>query len=148
MEPTLKGTLSQEFTEGFFHESSSTWPSIVKWAPFKTFFKFTNIFSTPCATHWRDWLRWQIYCQHRWHQQQIYWRCQRYQRSHHGVTKRCCLSWLTNSAFVYEPKCGSEGGVAGSQPMNTAVHRSPNKLWRSNSIFNRHTFPEIYIDRG
>jgi hypothetical protein len=29
-----------------------------------------------------------------------------------------------------------EGGVAGSQPMSTAVHRSPNKLWRSNSIFN------------
>jgi hypothetical protein len=29
-----------------------------------------------------------------------------------------------------------EGGVAGSQPMSTAVHRSPNKLWRSNSILN------------
>jgi hypothetical protein len=28
-----------------------------------------------------------------------------------------------------------EGGVAGSQPMSTAVHRSPNKLRRSNSIF-------------
>ncbi len=27
------------------------------------------------------------------------------------------------------------GGVAGSQPMSTAVHMSPNKLWRSNSIF-------------
>ncbi len=27
------------------------------------------------------------------------------------------------------------GGVAGSQPMSTAVHRSPNKLWRSNSFF-------------
>ncbi len=26
--------------------------------------------------------------------------------------------------------------VAGPQPMSTAVHRSPNKLWRSNSIFN------------
>jgi hypothetical protein len=23
-----------------------------------------------------------------------------------GVTKRCRLSWLTNSALVYEPKCG------------------------------------------
>ncbi len=43
-----------------------------------------------------------------------------------GVTKKCCLSWLTNSAivYVYEPKCGGMGGVAGSQPM------------RSNSIFN------------
>ncbi len=29
-----------------------------------------------------------------------------------------------------------KGGVAGSQPMSTAVHRSPNKLWRSNAIFN------------
>ncbi len=49
-----------------------------------------------------------------------------------GVTKRCLLSWLANSALVY----GGAGGVAGFQPMSTAVHRSPNKLWRSNSIFN------------
>ncbi len=27
------------------------------------------------------------------------------------------------------------GGAAGSQPMSIAVHRSPNKLWRSNFIF-------------
>jgi hypothetical protein len=47
-----------------------------------------------------------------------------------GVTKRCRLSWLTNSALIHEPKC------EGSQPMSTAVHRSPSKLWRSNSIFN------------
>ncbi len=26
--------------------------------------------------------------------------------------------------------------VAGCQPKSTAVHRGPNKLWRSNSIFN------------
>ncbi len=45
------------------------------------------------------------------------------------------LSWLTNGDLVYEPKCGG-GGVAGSQPMSTAVHRSPNKLRRSNLIFN------------
>jgi hypothetical protein len=30
---------------------------------------------------------------------------------------------------------GETGGVAGSQPMSIAVHRSPNKLWRANSIF-------------
>ncbi len=43
-----------------------------------------------------------------------------------GVTKRCRLSWLTNSALVYEPKCGGGGGgVAGSQPMSTAVHMEP-----------------------
>ncbi len=46
------------------------------------------------------------------------------------VTKRSRLSWLTNSAIVYEPKCGGRGGVEGT------VHRRPNKLWRSNSIFN------------
>ncbi len=38
-----------------------------------------------------------------------------------GVTKRCRLSLLTNSALVYDPNCGG-GGVAGSQPMSTAVH--------------------------
>ncbi len=27
-----------------------------------------------------------------------------------GITKRCCLSWLTNSALVYEPKCWGSGG--------------------------------------
>ncbi len=26
-----------------------------------------------------------------------------------GVTNRCRLSWLTNSALVYEPKCGGQG---------------------------------------
>jgi hypothetical protein len=41
---------------------------------------------------------------------------------HHGVTKRCRLSWLTNSALVYEPKCRGVGGVAGSQPMSTAAY--------------------------
>ncbi len=34
--------------------------------------------------------------------------------SNQGITKKCRLSWLTNRA----------------------VHRSPNKLWRFNSIFN------------
>jgi hypothetical protein len=37
----------------------------------------------------------------------------------HGVTKRCRLSWLTNSALVYEPKCGvsarSTAGEHGAQ---------------------------------
>ncbi len=37
------------------------------------------------------------------------------------VTKRCRLSWRTNSALVYEPKCGRGGRVvAGSQPMSKA----------------------------
>ncbi len=52
-----------------------------------------------------------------------------------GVTKWCRLSWLTNSDPIYEPSpnAGGGGGVAGCQPMSTAVHRSPR---RSNSIFN------------
>ncbi len=41
------------------------------------------------------------------------------------TTKRCRLSWLTNSALAYEPKCGGREGVAGSQPMSTAVHMEP-----------------------
>jgi hypothetical protein len=36
-----------------------------------------------------------------------------------------------------------EEGVAGSQPISTAVHRGPNKLWRSNSIF---TYGTVYTD--
>ncbi len=31
---------------------------------------------------------------------------------HQGFTKRY-LSWLTNSALVYEPKCGERGGISG-----------------------------------
>ncbi len=46
-----------------------------------------------------------------------------------GDSKTCRLSWLTNSALVYEPNCGGMGGwvrgVAGSQPMS----------FRFNSIF-------------
>ncbi len=38
--------------------------------------------------------------------------------------KRCRLSWLTNSALVYEPKYGG-GWVAGFQLMSTAVHMEP-----------------------
>ncbi len=40
---------------------------------------------------------------------------------------------MTNSALVYKPKCVGKGGSCGV----SAVHsRSPNKRWRSNSIFN------------
>ncbi len=52
--------------------------------------------------------------------------------SRQGVTKRCRLSWLTKSALEYEPKCG----VSAMQWVYIHLHRSPNKLWRSNSIFN------------
>ncbi len=36
---------------------------------------------------------------------------------------------------IMSPEAGGTEGVAGSQSMSTALHRSPNKLWRSNSIF-------------
>jgi hypothetical protein len=41
-----------------------------------------------------------------------------------GVTKRCRLTWRTNSALVCEPICGNGGGggLAPSQPMSSAVH--------------------------
>jgi hypothetical protein len=47
--------------------------------------------------------------------------------SDQGVTKRCRLSWLTNSTLINEPKCGwgEGGGGAGSQLMSTAVHIKP-----------------------
>jgi hypothetical protein len=42
-----------------------------------------------------------------------------------GDTKRCRLSWLTNSALVYEPKCGWWRRITGFYPMSTAVHMEP-----------------------
>jgi hypothetical protein len=39
-----------------------------------------------------------------------------------GVTKRFRLSLLTNSALVYASPNAEGSGVAGSQPMSTAVH--------------------------
>ncbi len=40
------------------------------------------------------------------------------------------LGWPKSPSYIYEPKCGGRGGAEGT------VHRRPNKLWRSNSIFN------------
>jgi hypothetical protein len=48
----------------------------------------------------------------------------RFINSVRGFIKRCRLSWLTNSALVYESKCGG-GGDAGSQAMSTAVYMNP-----------------------
>jgi hypothetical protein len=55
-----------------------------------------------------------------------------------GVTTRCRLSWLNNSALVCEPKCGGGGGCRISANEYSCTHPvtwSPNKLLRSNSIF-------------
>ncbi len=48
-----------------------------------------------------------------------------------GVTKRCRLSWLTNNAIVYEPKCRK--GVAG-EAVSTAVHMEPMNYQRKLTI--------------
>ncbi len=48
-----------------------------------------------------------------------------------GVTKSCRL---TNSTLVYEPKWGGGGSRGLSQWVQWSTW-SPNKLWRSNSIF-------------
>ncbi len=60
-----------------------------------------------------------------------------------GVTKRCRLSLLTNSALVHEPKCGGMGGGGRGVKVSANEFRcahhvtwSPHKLWRSTSIFN------------
>ncbi len=44
------------------------------------------------------------------------------------------LGWLIEPSDM-SPNAGGRGGVAGSQPMSTAVCRSLNKLWRSNHIY-------------
>ncbi len=48
--------------------------------------------------------------------------------------------------FVYEPKCGGRGGCGVSANENSCAHHvtlSPNKLWRSNSIFKLWSLPLI-----
>jgi hypothetical protein len=58
--------------------------------------------------------------------------------SSQGVTKRCRLSLLTNSSLVYESKCGGIGVLPGLNEYSCGHHVtwSPNKLWRSTSLFN------------
>ncbi len=46
------------------------------------------------------------------------------------LTKRCCLSWPTNSALVFEPNCGGMGELRGLSQW-VQLHWSLNKLWRS-----------------
>ncbi len=75
-----------------------------------------------------------------------------------GVTKRCRLSWLTNRALVYEPKCGGGGWLQGFCQWVQLCTWSPNKLWRSNStlkgtvsrdflllVFSWISFPKLLI---
>jgi|688.fasta_scaffold651881_1 hypothetical protein len=52
-----------------------------------------------------------------------------------GFTKRCRLSWLINSALVYEPTCGGRGELRGLIQWVHLCTWIPNKIKRSNCIF-------------
>ncbi len=52
----------------------------------------------------------------------------------HGVTKRCRLSWLTNSTLVYEPKCGGGGELRVLSQWVQLYSWSPHKFLKSNSF--------------
>jgi hypothetical protein len=47
--------------------------------------------------------------------------------SYQGVTKKCRLSWLTNSALEYGPKYGERGccEVSANEYVPTAEHMEP-----------------------
>jgi hypothetical protein len=70
-----------------------------------------------------------------------------------GGHKEMSSILATNSGLVYEPKCGGRGGGVGCEVSANEYNRawSPNKLWRSNSIFNLwvepNTVPEMLINR-
>ncbi len=49
-----------------------------------------------------------------------------------GVTKRCRLSWLTNSVLVYEPKCGGEGGSCGVSANEYSCTQEPKNFGDQN----------------
>ncbi len=62
------------------------------------------------------------------------------------------LGWSIADPRIYEPKCGG-GECRGSCGVSaykygTAVHRSPNKLWRSYSIFNLYVWDYLFIIAG
>jgi hypothetical protein len=61
-----------------------------------------------------------------------------------GVTKRCRLSLLTNSALVIQVQMRGEGRSCGANEYSCAQHVtwSLNKLWRSTSIL---TYAEVEI---
>ncbi len=46
-----------------------------------------------------------------------------------GVTKRCRLSWLTNSTLVYKPKCEGSCGVSANEDSCTHSPTSIFNLW-------------------
>jgi hypothetical protein len=54
-----------------------------------------------------------------------------------GVTEKCLLSWLTNSALVYEPKCvGGGGGCWVSAKEYCCANGAQINFGDLNSIFN------------
>ncbi len=66
-----------------------------------------------------------------------------------GVTKRCRLSWLTNCALVYEPKCGELVAGSHSQAMSTAVHMEPMESEAYDySVFSTWVREVVTVERG
>jgi hypothetical protein len=96
----LKGTVQQTFDPWFLHTLPTPLPLIIQLASFRFFFECFLI---------------EVYSNFQYCIQE-------------GVTKRCRLSWLINSALVCEPMASGWGegwGVARSQPMSTGVHMEP-----------------------
>jgi hypothetical protein len=52
-----------------------------------------------------------------------------------GHKEKSSISWLNNSALVYEPECGGMGDGVSSNGVQLFT-RSLNKLWRSSPLFN------------
>jgi hypothetical protein len=67
-----------------------------------------------------------------------------------GVTKRFRLSWLTNIALVYVPKCGGRGWLRGLSQWLQLCTWSTYKLWRSNPRLKQkiETYPANYWTFG
>ncbi len=85
-----------------------------------------------------------------YHHEQSCGVCSSWGGRYQGVIKRCRLSWLTNSALLNESKCGGIWGRGYGVQANeySCVHHvtwSPNRLWRSNSLFNlRQTYSPCF----
>ncbi len=54
----------------------------------------------------------------------------------HGVTKKCRLSWLTNTALLYEPKGGERGELRALSLWVQLYTGAQINFWISNSVFN------------
>ncbi len=63
-----------------------------------------------------------------------------------GLTKRCRLSWLTNSALVYEPKCGGGGELRGISQWVQLSNGNASET-KANESFDNDVFFNIEVKR-